>query len=183
LYFTCFSAKLEGILATPRVLDSWPTMKCCRATPQGFPLIYKRRRLDSLNPYSISFSEQIPAGRRADRKREAVVFRRRYEFDNGSLPAKIGFSRRAESPPSTRRVRKSYPEIPLLLAPAVFLAHDGIQYLNVATPYDPMCPISGPLRMITSCMRNYKHPLDALERLDPEWERAVRDLHRTGWRQ
>ena len=47
-----------------------------------------------------------------------------------------------------------------------------------------MCPISGPLRMITSCiMRNYKHPLDALERLDPEWERAVRDLHRTGWRQ
>ena len=25
--------------------------------------------------------------------------------------------------------------------------------------------------------------LDALERLDPEWERAVRDLHRTGWRQ
>ena len=38
--------------------------------------------------------------------------------------------------------------------------------------------------MITSCiMRNYKHPLDALERLDPEWERAVRDLHRTGRRQ
>ena len=30
---------------------------------------------------------------------------------------------------------------------------------------------------------NYKHPLDALERLDPEWERAVRDLHRTGWGQ
>ena len=26
-------------------------------------------------------------------------------------------------------------------------------------------------------------PLDALERLDLEWERAVRDLHRTGWRQ
>ncbi len=37
--------------------------------------------------------------------------------------------------------------------------------------------------MITSCiMRNYKHPLDVLERLDPEWERAVRDLHPTGWR-
>ena len=31
-------------------------------------------------------------------------------------------------------------------------------------------------------MRNYKHPLDVLERLDPEWERAVRDLHPTGWR-
>ena len=28
----------------------------------------------------------------------------------------------------------------------------------------------------------YKHPLDALERLGPEWEMAVRDLHRTGWR-
>ena len=25
--------------------------------------------------------------------------------------------------------------------------------------------------------------LDALEKLDPEWERAVRDLYRTGWRQ
>ncbi len=32
LYFTCFSAKLERMLATPRVLHSWPTMKCCRAT-------------------------------------------------------------------------------------------------------------------------------------------------------
>lgn len=32
-------------------------------------------------------------------------------------------------------------------------------------------------------MRNHKHRLDALERLDPEWERAVRDLHRTQWRQ
>jgi hypothetical protein len=26
-----------------------------------------------------------------------------------------------------------------------------------------------------------KHPLDALDRLGPEWEKAVRDLHRTGW--
>ena len=49
---------------------------------------------------------------------------------------------------------------------------------------EPTRPLWGILRMITSCiMRNYKHPLDALERLDPEWERAVRDLHRTGWRQ
>jgi hypothetical protein len=30
---------------------------------------------------------------------------------------------------------------------------------------------------------DYKHPLDALDRLGPEWEKAVRDLHRTGWRQ
>lgn len=29
----------------------------------------------------------------------------------------------------------------------------------------------------------YKHPLDALERLGPNWEKAVRDLHRSGWRQ
>ena len=28
----------------------------------------------------------------------------------------------------------------------------------------------------------YKHPLDALDRLGPEWEKAVRDLHSSGWR-
>jgi hypothetical protein len=28
----------------------------------------------------------------------------------------------------------------------------------------------------------YRHPLDALERLGPEWERAVREIHREGWR-
>ena len=27
-----------------------------------------------------------------------------------------------------------------------------------------------------------KHPLEALERLGPEWEKAARDLHNTGWR-
>jgi hypothetical protein len=26
-------------------------------------------------------------------------------------------------------------------------------------------------------LNDYKHPLDALERLGPEWEKAVRDLH------
>ncbi len=26
------------------------------------------------------------------------------------------------------------------------------------------------------------HPLDVLDRLGPEWEKAVRDLHSTGWR-
>lgn len=26
-----------------------------------------------------------------------------------------------------------------------------------------------------------RHPLYALERLGPEWEKAVRDLHRSGW--
>src|SRR5271157_4284043 len=61
--------------------------------PQGFPLIYRRRRLDSLNPCSISFSDQFPAGGGADRKRETVFCRRRYEMDNGGLFANIGFSR------------------------------------------------------------------------------------------
>jgi hypothetical protein len=28
-----------------------------------------------------------------------------------------------------------------------------------------------------------RHPLDVLERLGPEWEKAVRDLHGSGWRQ
>ena len=27
------------------------------------------------------------------------------------------------------------------------------------------------------------HPLDVLDRLGPEWEEAVRDLHASGWRQ
>ncbi len=27
-----------------------------------------------------------------------------------------------------------------------------------------------------------RHPLDALERLGPEWEKVVRDLHQSGWR-
>jgi hypothetical protein len=27
-----------------------------------------------------------------------------------------------------------------------------------------------------------KRPLDVLERLGPEWEKAVRDLHAIGWR-
>ena len=63
-------------------------------------------------------------------------------------------------------------------------AHDNIQYLNVVLRTILCAPFRSFLRMITSCiMRNYKHPLDALERLDPEWERAVRDLHRTGRRQ
>jgi hypothetical protein len=30
---------------------------------------------------------------------------------------------------------------------------------------------------------DWRHPLDALERLGPKWEKAVRDLHRSGWRQ
>ena len=43
--------------------------------PLKFPLIYRRRRLDSLNPCSISFSDQIRAGGGADRRRDAVLDR------------------------------------------------------------------------------------------------------------
>jgi hypothetical protein len=30
---------------------------------------------------------------------------------------------------------------------------------------------------------DYPHSLDALDRIGPEWEKVVRDLHRSGWRQ
>src|SRR6516165_9507639 len=46
--------------------------------PQGVPLTYRRRHLDSLNQCSISFSDQIPAGGGADRKRETVFGARRF---------------------------------------------------------------------------------------------------------
>ena len=29
---------------------------------------------------------------------------------------------------------------------------------------------------------DFRHPLDVLDRLGPEWEKAVRDLHTSGWR-
>jgi hypothetical protein len=32
-------------------------------------------------------------------------------------------------------------------------------------------------------LNDRKHPLDALEHLGPEWEKVVRDVHHTGWRQ
>ena len=32
-------------------------------------------------------------------------------------------------------------------------------------------------------LNDYKHPLDAVDRLGPEWEKVVRDLHASGWRQ
>ena len=47
----------------------------CAEAATRFPLIHRRQRLDSLNPCSISFSDQIPAGGRADRKRETVIYR------------------------------------------------------------------------------------------------------------
>jgi hypothetical protein len=52
--------------------------------PQGFPLTYKPRRLDSLNPCSISFSDQIPAGARADRKTGTVICRSNHSRTSGS---------------------------------------------------------------------------------------------------
>ena len=35
----------------------------------------------------------------------------------------------------------------------------------------------------TCSMDADNHPLDVLDRLGPEWEKAVRDLHASGWRQ
>ena len=58
--------------------------------PQGFLLLHRRRRLDSLNPCSISFLDQIHAGGRADRKRETVVGRRRHKVGSGSQFVDVG---------------------------------------------------------------------------------------------
>jgi hypothetical protein len=41
----------------------------------------------------------------------------------------------------------------------------------------------GRLDLLDDYKRQVWHPLDALERLGPELEKAVRDLHRSGWRQ
>ena len=30
--------------------------------------------------------------------------------------------------------------------------------------------------------KDERHPLDVLDRLGPKWEKAVRDLHASGWR-
>ena len=99
--------------------------------PREFPLVYSRRRVDSLNSCSISFSDQTPVGARADRKRKAVIDGTRYEFDNGSQYADIGFS---FSPrdilaevASYFRCGKSWPEIrPGSLPAPACLAHDNI---------------------------------------------------------
>src|SRR5271154_6297333 len=100
--------------------------------PQGFQLNYKPRPLDSLNPCSISFSDQIPAGARADRKRGTVVCRCRYEFDTATLSADVGFSFWRRDPSGVaffeRSGAESEPEIPLFVAPPVLLANDDIFY-------------------------------------------------------
>ena len=68
---------------------------------------------------------------------------------------------------------------------------------RIEFPVGPLCRLlksrcevrlaSGPRRTLRDdnhrIMRNYKHLLDALEKLDLEWEGGVRDLYRTGWRQ
>src|ERR1700677_941246 len=42
----------------------------CAEAAIRIPLTYRRQRLGSLNPCSISFSDQIPGGGRANRERE-----------------------------------------------------------------------------------------------------------------
>jgi hypothetical protein len=79
------------------------------------PLVYSRRRVDSLNSRSISFSDQTPLGARADRKRKAVIGGTRYEFDNGRSIRGHRLQFLAARHPSGSRllpqVRKSWPEI------------------------------------------------------------------------
>src|SRR4029077_339292 len=54
-------------------------------------LLYRRRRLDSLNPCSISFSDQIPTEGRADKCRGAFC-------DGCDRPGLVGISRRHRGP-------------------------------------------------------------------------------------
>ena len=68
--------------AFERALGMSPATLAEYAEAATSPLIYRRRRLDSLNPCSISFSDQIPAGGGADRKKETVIVIRR----GGSTP-------------------------------------------------------------------------------------------------
>ena len=59
--------------------------------PQRPTLLYRRRRLDSLNPCSISFSDQIPTEGRADKCRGAFC-------DGCDRPGLVGISRRDRGP-------------------------------------------------------------------------------------
>lgn len=59
--------------------------------PPRLMLIYRRRRLDSLNPCSISFSDQIPTEGRADKGRGAFC-------DGCDRPGLVGISRRDRGP-------------------------------------------------------------------------------------
>ena len=53
--------------------------------------LYRRRRLDSLNPCSISFSDQIPTEGRADKYRGAL-------WDGCDHPGLVGISLRDRGP-------------------------------------------------------------------------------------
>jgi hypothetical protein len=59
--------------------------------PQRLTLLYRRRRLDSLNPYSISFSDQSPMEGRANKCRGAFC-------DGCDRPGLVGISRRDRGP-------------------------------------------------------------------------------------
>jgi hypothetical protein len=70
--------------------------------------------------------------------------------------------------------------------------HDRIANLARQVDADPMrigvlstgeaCAVALLLGRLDLLGADYKHPLDALERLGPDWEKAVRDLHRHGWK-
>lgn len=70
--------------------------------------------------------------------------------------------------------------------------HESIANLTRQVEADPKrigvlstgeaCAVALLLGRLDLLHADYKHPLDALERLGPNWERAVRDLHRDGWK-
>jgi hypothetical protein len=64
------------------------------------------------------------------------------------------------------------------------LALECVARNNTATHYACQVRLRSWWRLTPKViMRNYKHPLDALERLAPKWEGAVRDPHLIGGRQ
>ena len=70
--------------------------------PQRLTLLYRRRRLDSLNPCSISFSDQIPMEGRANKCRGAFC-------DGCDRPGLVGNSRRDRGPIALARARPPNP--------------------------------------------------------------------------
>jgi hypothetical protein len=103
--------------------------------PQGFPLNYKPRRLDSLNPCSISFSDQFPREPERIAKEERSSVGAATNSTPPTLSADIGFSFSPRDPSGVASFEtsgaESKPEIPLLLAPSVLIANDYVLYVTL----------------------------------------------------
>jgi hypothetical protein len=93
----CAAALLRRLMKVPelafeRALGMSPAALAEYAkTAAKFMLLYRRRRLDSINPCSISFSDQIPTEGRADKCRGAFC-------DGCDHPGLVGISRRDRGP-------------------------------------------------------------------------------------